>query len=111
LILREYSTFNNEAERVRVYTNLLPERFYRTFYETSATLSKYVSVDMHTKHRDRKKLKIEAGVAFQPVAKFTIHDYLHREGIERQLVWNQKVDPSGYISVFNDICKYRFGID
>lgn len=104
----KHSTFGNEAELIRGHNKLLPEYFYRTFYETSATLSKYVSVDMHTKHRDRNRLKLKDGIAFQPVANFTIHEYLHREGIERQLIWNQKKDPSGYISVFNRLCECYF---
>jgi hypothetical protein len=102
-VLTKCSTFGEEAELVRRHNKLLPSGFFRTFYETSATLSSNVSVDMHTKHRDRKKLKIQDGVAFQPVAEFTIPGYLHREGIERQLVWNQKENSSGYISVFNAI--------
>ncbi|KAI4654935.1 uncharacterized protein J4E78_007114 [Alternaria triticimaculans] len=97
-------TFDDLAERLRSHGTPLPAYFYRTFYETSATLSKYVPVDMHTKHRTDDKLKMEAGMAFQPVAKFNVHGYLHREGIERQLVWNQKKDPSAFISVFNELC-------
>jgi len=101
LILTICSTFGDEPELTRRHNGLLSNSFFRTNYETSATLSSNVSVDMHTKHRDRKTLKIQPGNAFQPVAEFTVHGFLHREGIERQLVWNQKEDPSGYISVFN----------
>ncbi|CAN9374924.1 unnamed protein product [Alternaria alternata] len=96
-------TFREQDELLRGQANKLPQLFYRTFYETSATLSKYVSIDTHVKHRKRKTLVIQDGMAFQPVARFTVHDYLHREGIERHLVWNQKKDPSGYVSVFDDL--------
>lgn len=104
-ILTKHSTFREQDELLRGQANMLPQGFYRTFYETSATLSKYVSIDTHVKHRKRKTLVIQDGMAFQPVARFTVHDYLHREGIERHLVWNQKKDPSGYVSVFNDLCE------
>ncbi|KAG9195627.1 hypothetical protein G6011_00748 [Alternaria panax] len=96
-------TFGNQEELIRARNKLLPKHFYRTFYETSATLSKYVSIDTHVKHRMPKLLKIKDEEAFQPVAEFTIHEFLNRGGIERHLVWNQKKDPSGYISVFNDL--------
>ncbi|KAJ4993155.1 hypothetical protein SVAN01_01507 [Stagonosporopsis vannaccii] len=83
--------------------NMLPSFFYRTFYETSVTLSSRVSKDTHVKHRERQKLKIETGNAFQAVGKVDLRRDLTKPRIERQLMWNKKRDPSSYISVFNEL--------
>ncbi|XP_014556458.1 hypothetical protein COCVIDRAFT_99771, partial [Bipolaris victoriae FI3] len=100
-------TFDSQDENMRVQCSLLPKDFYRTFYETSATLSRYVTVDTHVKHRKRKDLKMDDRNAFQAVAVFSLDQNMFLEEIERHLVWNQKKIPSAYISVFNGIGKYH----
>ncbi|EUC46049.1 hypothetical protein COCMIDRAFT_4794 [Bipolaris oryzae ATCC 44560] len=96
-------TFDSQDENMRAQNSLLPESFYRTFYETSATLSRYVTVNTHVKHRKRKDLKMDDHNAFQAVAVFSLDQNMFLEEIERHLVWNQKKIPSAYISVFNGI--------
>ncbi|KAH7359825.1 hypothetical protein BKA66DRAFT_372905, partial [Pyrenochaeta sp. MPI-SDFR-AT-0127] len=102
-------TFKRSAERIRAQKPLLPAKFYRTFYETSATLSSFVSIDTHVKHRKRPDLKIDKSNAFQAVAEFKIHQFLTKEAIERHLVWNQKKKPSAFISAFNKFSIQRIG--
>ena len=102
-LLTVCSTFDQPEERLRAHSVAIPDNFYRTFHETSATLRRYVSIDTHVKHRKRKTLKIEEGAAFQTVADFNLAEHLNKEGIELHLVWNQKRIPSGYISVFNQL--------
>lgn len=60
-------TFSGNGEMVRLASKILPGFFYRTFYETSITLSPYVSKDTHAKHRETPALKIKKGNAFQSV--------------------------------------------
>ena len=84
---------------------MLPSYFYRTYYETSITLSSRVSKDTHVKHRERKGLKISDGLAFQAVGKVKHARDMTKERIERHLVWNKKQDPSSWISVFNALSK------
>ncbi|KAH7562663.1 hypothetical protein BM1_02183 [Bipolaris maydis] len=96
-------TFDSQDENMRAQCSLLPKSFYRTFYETSATLSRYVTVDTHVKHRERKDLKMDDCNAFQAVAVFSLDQNMFLEDIERHLVWNQKKIPSPFISVFNGI--------
>jgi hypothetical protein len=108
--LTSLSTFSQDAEKVREKSrsHIVPESFYRTGYETSITLSDYTSKDTHAKHREEPNLRITAGNAFQAIAKFTIGDDLNRERIERHLIWNKKVNPSCYISTFNELSKFAF---
>ncbi|KAH6614347.1 hypothetical protein C7974DRAFT_444368, partial [Boeremia exigua] len=100
-------SFNKTSEALRASTqgtsNILPPFFYRTFYETSITLSSRVSKDTHVKHRERQKLKIRKGNAFQAVGNVDFRRELTKPRIERHLVWNKKRDPSSFISVFNDL--------
>lgn len=97
-------TFETHSELMRARSKQCPGTFIRTFYETSATLSCFVTVDTHVKHRETPDLKIKEGNAFQAVAEFNINQYLTKEGIERHLVWNQKKNPSAFISAFNTLC-------
>lgn len=106
--LTRYSTFDDAKELNLHGRTLLPKAFYRTFYETSATLSRYVTVDTHTKHRKHKDLKIEDGNAFQSIAGFSIHEYLKKECIEQHLIWNQREHPSAYISTFDHMGRRSF---
>jgi hypothetical protein len=46
-------------------------------------------------------LKINKPNAFHAISAFSVRKKLHREDIERQLIWNKVVDPSSYISNFN----------
>jgi predicted transcriptional regulator len=84
---------------------MLPTSFYRTFYETSVTLSSRVSKDTHVKHRERQDLKITKGNAFQAVGRVVLERDLTKQRIERHLVWNKKRGPSTWISVFNALRK------
>lgn len=88
---------------MRAQSSLLPENFYQTFYETSATLSRYVTVDTHVKHRKRKDLKMDDRNAFQAVAVFSLDQNMFLDEIERHLVWNQKRIPSAYIYRFSTV--------
>ncbi|KAF3041889.1 hypothetical protein E8E12_005039 [Didymella heteroderae] len=101
------ATFNNASERTRDLTvgvrNMLPSTLYRTFYESSATLSSRVSKDTHVRHRENEQLKLRPGNAFQTVGEVHFNDSLTKEGIERQLVWNKKENPSTWISMFNEL--------
>jgi hypothetical protein len=45
-------------------------------------------------------------VAFQSIGNFSVSADLTRNRIERQLVWNQKCNPSSFISVSDSISKY-----
>ncbi|KAI8941663.1 hypothetical protein NX059_002875 [Plenodomus lindquistii] len=94
-------TFSKSAERIRASSSILPEKFYRTYYETSNSLCCWVSKDTHPKHREEPDLKIADGNAFQSIGTFKFSRDLTRPRIERHLVWNKKVDPSSLISVFN----------
>ncbi|KAF2113887.1 hypothetical protein BDV96DRAFT_460289, partial [Lophiotrema nucula] len=84
-------------------SNVLPDRLYRLFYETSATLCCFVSKDTHTKHREKPELKLEHGNAFQALGQFNPTRDLTKDRIVRHLVWNRKSDPSSFISAFNHI--------
>ncbi|KAF2241521.1 hypothetical protein BU26DRAFT_390664, partial [Trematosphaeria pertusa] len=84
-------------------SNMRPPFLYRVFYETSATLSSYVSKHTHVKHREQPKLKLREGNAFQAISKFSAARDLTRVRMERHLRWQQKRDPSSYISAFNCI--------
>ncbi|KAF2793250.1 hypothetical protein K505DRAFT_244819 [Melanomma pulvis-pyrius CBS 109.77] len=95
-------TFDEAAELIRGASNILPHTFYRVFYETSATLSSYVSRDIHANHRETPQLKLEEGNAFQALGKAAVRD-LTNQRIERHLKWAQKKDPSSFISAFDNI--------
>jgi hypothetical protein len=82
---------------------MLPANLYRTFHETSATLSSYVGEETHVKHRQTPKLKLHDGNAFQAISHFSMVNDLRRERIERHLSWQTKRDPSSFISAFNDL--------
>ncbi|USP75522.1 hypothetical protein yc1106_02796 [Curvularia clavata] len=94
--------FDTDVEKMRAKGISLPQTFYRTFYENSATLSRYVTVDTHVKYRERKDLRIDDGNAFQSVGYFSIDPCMLLEAIERHLVWNQTRIPTAYISVFDE---------
>ncbi|KAH7084434.1 hypothetical protein FB567DRAFT_82437 [Paraphoma chrysanthemicola] len=96
-------SFNEEPERRRHHSNMLPRKLYRTQYETSTTLSRYVDKHTHPKHRSNIQLKIQSWYAFQSLGMFQMREDLTRERIERHLVWNKKIDPSSLISAFNDL--------
>ncbi|KNG46814.1 hypothetical protein DDE82_004327 [Stemphylium lycopersici] len=74
---------------------------FRTGYETSITLSSYVTKDTHAKHRQVPDLIIDEKNAFQSVGKFKLSEDLTLERIERHLVWNKKREPSSFISAFD----------
>ncbi|KAF2636198.1 hypothetical protein P280DRAFT_522442 [Massarina eburnea CBS 473.64] len=95
-------TFRETDELVRGASNRLPSSLYRTFYENSATLSSYVSKHTHVRHRQEPHLKLRSGVAFQSIEDFDPNRDLTKVRIERHLVWNQKKDPSSYISTFSN---------
>lgn len=103
------STFNDASERLRGLTvgasNMRPSTLYRTFYETSVTLSSRVSKDTHVRHRENEHLKLRPGNAFQTVGEVQFNDNITKEGIERHLVWNKKENPSTWISMFNELCE------
>jgi hypothetical protein len=85
---------------------MLPPALFRTHYETSNTLSRYVDKHTHPKHRSNIQLKIKEGYAFESIGAFHLERGLTRERIERHLVWNKKIDPSALISAFNDISEF-----
>lgn len=78
-----------------------PKELFRTGYETSITLSSYVTKDTHAKHRQVPDLIIDEKNAFQSVGKFKLSEDLTLERIERHLVWNKKREPSSFISAFD----------
>lgn len=88
-------------------SNMLPESLFRTFYEISATLSSRVSKDTHVRHRENEQLKLREGNAFQTVGEVNFNKGVTKEGIERHLVWNKKRDPSTWISMFDELCKFQ----
>jgi len=89
---------------VRGASKILPPAFYRIHHENSATLSKHVTLDTHTKRRECPRLGSKPGNAFQALGTFQVRDFT-KERIERHLVWNKKEDPSSHVSVFNNISK------
>src|SRR5690242_13921105 len=91
-----------------ISSKMLPLFFYRTFYETSVTLSSRVSKDTHVKHRERQRLKIQKGNAFQAVGEVNIRRGLTTPRMQRHLIWNKQRDPSSYISVFNNLSRSYF---
>ncbi|KAF2647515.1 hypothetical protein K491DRAFT_555675, partial [Lophiostoma macrostomum CBS 122681] len=104
-------TFAESSERLRrAGRKMLPECFYRVFFENSATLSPFVSVDTHSKHRARPNLKIRPENGFQAIGDFNARLDLTKERIERHLWWNRKLNPSSYISAFNKLSEYLFRI-
>ena len=52
---------------------------------------------------------IEDKNAFQSIGRFSL-EVLTREGIERQLIWNKKVDPSCFVSTINELSKFNNSI-
>lgn len=108
-LLTSLRSFSDESAKQRQLTSgkskILPQTFYRTFYETSMTLCSRVSKDTHAKHRERPDLKIEPGNAFQAIGKRSLEDAITKEGIERHLKWNKKRDPSQFISTFNELSR------
>lgn len=62
----------------------------------------------HPKHRGSLGLRMKDSVAFQSIGKFAISEDLSRNRIERHVIWNQKKDPSSYVSVSNSISEYAF---
>lgn len=104
------STFEEIPERLREKTSdqskILPPTLFRTFYEGSATLSSRVPKDNHVRHRENEELKLRSGNAFQTVGEIDLKKSLTKEGIQRHLVWNKKQDPSTWISMFNQLCKF-----
>ncbi|KAH7113746.1 hypothetical protein B0J11DRAFT_584954 [Dendryphion nanum] len=100
-------TFNEKSELFRAKSKILPESFWRTFHETSITLSSYVSKETHIKHREQPHLKIDDQNAFQSVGKFLPQSDLTRERIDRHLSWNKKRHPSSYISTFKNLTEAK----
>lgn len=100
-----HRTFSETPEQLRAFTrgnsNMLPSILYRTFYEISATLSSRVSKDTHVRHRENEGLRLREGNAFQTVGEVKFENNLTKEGIERHLVWNKKLNPSTWISMFD----------
>ncbi|OAG17588.1 hypothetical protein CC77DRAFT_1033476 [Alternaria alternata] len=96
-------TFDQAPELTRAASGTLPSSIHRTFYETSQTACCFVNKDTHPKHREVPDLKISDENAFQSIGSFSLPTDLTRERIERHLVWNKKINPSSYISGFNDL--------
>ena len=84
---------------------MLPSALWRTHYETSNTLSRNVDKHTHPKHRSNIQLQIKNGNSFQSIGTFAMDKDLTRERIERQLIWNTKIDPSSLISAFNALSR------
>lgn len=57
----------------------------------------------HVKHRNNLGLKLLEGNAFQSIEKFDLARDLTRKRIERHMIWNQKIDPTSYISAFSNL--------
>ncbi|KAF2848718.1 hypothetical protein T440DRAFT_480772 [Plenodomus tracheiphilus IPT5] len=100
-LLNPIITFSEVDERVRAPKSILPSKLYRTYYETSNTLCCFVSKDTHPKHREEPDLKIADGNGFQSIGTFSLARDLTRPRIERQLVWNKKIEASSFISAFD----------
>jgi hypothetical protein len=98
-------TFKKRPERLRAKGHLLPNKFYRTAYENSATMSQFVTPDCLVKHRDVPHLKLHEGNAFQNVGDFIATRDMVRPRIERQLKTQMKKDPSPFVSMFDDFSK------
>ncbi|KAF2676520.1 hypothetical protein K458DRAFT_396827 [Lentithecium fluviatile CBS 122367] len=95
-------TFSEPEELVRGASKILPKFFYRD-YENSATLSTFTSKHTHVKHRMASNLRLHEENAFQAIGNFSPTRDLTCHRIERHLRWQQKKDPSSYISAFGDI--------
>ncbi|KAI4649862.1 uncharacterized protein J4E79_009708 [Alternaria viburni] len=102
-LLNPVITFDQTDELVRASSGRLPSSLHRTYYETSQTYCRWVDIDTHPKHREFPDLKISEGMGFQSIGSFVLEDDLTRERIERQLVWNKKIEPTSYISAFDDL--------
>ncbi|KAF9729687.1 hypothetical protein PMIN04_010574 [Paraphaeosphaeria minitans] len=96
-------TWEGHTELARGASRILPESFYRVFYEDSATLTPYVSKHTHPKHRGRLGFTMSDKVAFQSIGTFSVSEDFTRDRIERQLVWNQKKNPSSFVSASDSI--------
>ncbi|KAF1949417.1 hypothetical protein CC80DRAFT_540257 [Byssothecium circinans] len=93
-------TYYEIHELIRGASNMLPHRLIRVAYEDSSTLSAYNS---HGRHRQKPELSLEADIAFQAYGTFDSNKDLTRDRIERHLVWGMRVNPSPYISSFNNL--------
>ncbi|KAF2281419.1 uncharacterized protein EI97DRAFT_472845, partial [Westerdykella ornata] len=102
------STFSEPDELIRDASKMLPRQLYRVFYETSVTLSCYVGTELHVQHREKPKLRLREGNAFQAIADFSLSKDLNTERIRRHTKWQQKKHPSSYISAFNNISKFHY---
>jgi endo-1,4-beta-D-glucanase Y len=86
----------------RIKAGLLPSSFFRTFYEGSITLSRYVTADCLPKHRDVPHLKSEKENAIHGMADFVATRDMTPERIEEQLDSRQRQHPSSFISALNN---------
>jgi hypothetical protein len=98
-----HRSFTGHAERMRAKGKLLPDKFYRTGYEGSGTLSQFVTPDCLTKHRDVPHLKLHDENAFQNVGDFVLSRDLTRIRVERQFKTQMKREPSSLISMFDNL--------
>ena len=118
------STWDEHTELARGASKILPKAFYRTFYEDSATLTPYVTKYInpssgcqlcangsyrhtHPKNRQRMDVKLSDNAAFQSIGKFNLVKDITRSRIERHLCWNQKRDPSSFVSVSDSLSKWK----
>jgi hypothetical protein len=85
---------------------MLPKNLYRVFYETSATLCKYVGQETHVKRREKLSSNLRKGNAFQSIGDFKPRRDLSKSRIERHLSWQTKKNPSSFISSFNRLGKF-----
>jgi hypothetical protein len=88
----------------------LPDNFWRTFYEDSHTLSRYVgngkdiNASSPDSHVDTVINQVNDGNAFQALKRFALRDSITEENILKHLNWKKKED-SSFISAFEDFRK------
>lgn len=61
--------------------------------------------DTLVRHRDKPDLRLDDDNAFQSIGGFIPSEDLKSERIERHLEWQRKVDPTSYVSAFNNLSK------
>jgi hypothetical protein len=97
------STFDQHEERVRAQTNMRPAHLYRSFHEDNGTLSAFVTKNCHKKHKDVPHLRLADNNAFQNHGDFHPLKDMTPERMRRQLQTSKKIDPSPFVSAFNNL--------
>jgi hypothetical protein len=103
--LTNLSTFDQHEERVRAHANNRPSHLYRSFFEDSATLSAFVPKACHKKHKDVPHLKLADENAFQNHGDFHPLLDMTPERMRRQHQTPKKIDPSPFVSTFDNLGK------